>query len=175
MIKYHNNNATETIIILTCLSCNLLLYSCTQSTQSLNDFINESLNTFLSDVKPDSIDTGSVDYNRANSDCYFSFTIIRNSDSGQNILNTIDTTEAFGSFKFSVNDTVYLNQIFTSETQPLYFSLYRETELILQEKTSDGLCLSEKVFQFPGKYTFGVTFQTNKIIQEACFQIIINN
>ena len=162
MIYFHSRLKT---FFLACFGLTTLLFtSCKQSTASLHDFIQESLDYYiLNGTKQKETKNYNIFY--SNDDYSFNFIIKRNS-------NYI--TEDLSTFVFQREDTIYLlDNSDYSPLNPLYFSLYREAELLIQEKASDGLCLSEKVFQFPGKYTFAVTFQTNKIIQEACFQIVI--
>ena len=162
MIYFHSRLKT---FFLACFGrTTILITSCKQSTASLHDFIQESLEYYiLNGTKQKETKNYNTFY--SDNDYSFSFIVKRNS-------NYI--TEDLSTFVFQREDTIYLlDNSDYSPLNPLYFSLYREAELLIQEKASDGLCLSEKVFQFPGKYTFAVTFQTNKIIQEACFQIVI--
>lgn len=143
----------------------LTFTSCKQSTASLHDFIQESLEYYISNsTKSNETYTFPSSSYREN-DYPFIFSIKRNSTYIKDDLSA---------FAFQSEDTIFLLDDYDySPLNPLYFSLYRESELVLQGKASDGLCLSENIFQFPGKYTFAVTFQKNKIIQEACFQIVI--
>ena len=143
----------------------LTFTSCKQSTTSLHDFIQDSLEYYISNsTKRNETYTFPSSSYREN-DYPFSFSIKRNSTY---------ITDDLSDFAFQSKDTIFLLDDYDySPLNPLYFSLYRESELVLQEKATNGLCLSENIFQFPGKYTFAVTFQKNKIIQEACFQIII--
>lgn len=139
---------------------------CKQSTSSLHDFIQESLDYYISNgAKINETKNYNTPSPYRDNDYSFSFIIKRNSTY---------ITEDLSDFAFQSEDTIFLLDDYDySPLNPLYFSLYRESELVLQEKASDGLGLSENIFQFPGKYTFAVTFQKNKIIQEACFQIVI--
>ena len=163
---FRHNFSFHILFILFITFTILTFNSCKQNTESLHDFIQESLEYYiLNGTKKNETNNNKSNSLNYDNDYIFSFSIKRNSTY---------FTEDLSDFVFLKNDTIYLlNDYDDLPLYPLYFSLYREAELIIQEKASSGLCLTEKVFQFPGKYTFAVTFQTNKIIQEACFQIII--
>ena len=174
-----NNSIFLMIFFFIFLEC--ILFSCCQNKEGLYEFIKESLEDYiLNGIKPDSINfEANTVSNQAEiytyDDFLFYFEIVRKIN--QEKTETKNPTESLGNFDFFQNDTILLNKIVSENTTPvpLYLSLYREAELIIQENVANGLCIMDKVFQFPGKYTLTVTFQTNQIIQEACFQINIQN
>jgi hypothetical protein len=157
----------------------LLLSSCRQNDKSLYDFLYESLEDYiLTEISPDNIqlisDKKVTLDNNINENYSFTFDVVREKNLHNTEINCKNKT--FENFSFQKNDMIFLKEIITpvAAPVPLYLSLYRESELIIQQEADEGLCFSNKIFQFPGKYILTVTFQTNQIIQEACFQIEIN-
>ncbi len=157
----------------------LLISACRQNDKSLYDFIYESLEDYiLTEIFPDNIqlisDKKETLDNNANYNYSFTFEVVREKNLHNTEINCKNKT--FENFSFQKNDMIFLKEIITpvAAPVPLYLSLYRESELIIQQEADEGLCFSNKIFQFPGKYILTVTFQTNQIIQEACFQIEIN-
>lgn len=172
------NNYTFLIIFFS-LFQECLLFSCHQNNEGLYEFIKESLEDYIiNGIKPDSLsfETKTVS-NQVEiyvyDDYLFCFEIVRKSTHTNS--ESKNPTESLENFDFVQNDTIFLNKIISEKTTPipLHMSLYREAELVIQENAENGLCIQDKVFQFPGKYILVVTFQTDKIIQEACFQINI--
>ena len=167
-------------IIITLIFFPALLIACKQNDKGLYDFIYESLEDFLNtELQPDKLMILSDkkeslnDYNLFEN-YSFIFEVVREKNTAHAEINCVNLS--IENFSFQLNDILFLKEIFTPAEAPtaLYLSLYRESELIIQKKADEGLCFSDKIFQFPGKYILTVTFQTNKIIQEACFQIEIN-
>ncbi len=157
----------------------LLLSSCRQNDKSLYDFLYESLEDYiLTELSPDKLqlisDQKETLDNNVNDNYSFTFEVLREKNPHNTEIKYKNKT--FENFSFQKNDMLFLKEIFTpvAAPVPLYLSLYRESELIFQKEADEGLCFSDKIFQFPGKYILTVTFQTNQIIQEACFQIEIN-
>lgn len=157
----------------------LLLSSCKQNDKSLYDFIYESLEDYiLSELPPEKnhliSDKKETLDNNINNNYSFTFDVVREKNLHNTEINCKNKT--FENFSFQQNDMIFLKEIITPVTAPvpLYLCLYRESELIIQKKADEGLFFSDNIFQFPGKYILTVTFQTNQIIQEACFQIEIN-
>lgn len=167
------------VLITASLFPTLLLSSCKQNDKSLYDFIYESLEDYiLSELPPENIhlisDKKETLDNNINNNYSFTFDVVREKNLHNTEINCKNKT--FENFSFQQNDMIFLKEIITPVTAPvpLYLCLYRESELIIQKKADEGLFFSDKIFQFPGKYILTVTFQTNQIIQEACFQIEIN-
>ena len=167
------------VLITASLFPTLLLSSCKQNDKSLYDFIYESLEDYiLTELSPDKLqlisDQKETLDNNANYNYSFTFEVVREKNLHNTEINCKNKT--FENFSFQKNDMIFLKEIITpvAAPVPLYLSLYRESELIIQKKADEGLFFSDKIFQFPGKYILTVTFQTNQIIQEACFQIEIN-
>ena len=167
------------VLIIASLFPALLLSSCKQNEKSLYDFIYESLEDYiLSELPPENIhlisDKKETLDNNINNNYSFTFDVVREKNLHNTEINCKNKT--FENFSFQQNDMIFLKEIITPVTAPvpLYLCLYRESELIIQKKADEGLFFSDKIFQFPGKYILTVTFQTNQIIQEACFQIEIN-
>ena len=167
------------VLITASLFPTLLLSSCKQNDKSLYDFIYESLEDYiLSELPPENIhlisDKKETLDNNINNNYSFTFDVVREKNLHNTEINCKNKT--FENFSFQQNDMIFLKEIIIPVTAPvpLYLCLYRESELIIQKKADEGLFFSDKIFQFPGKYILTVTFQTNQIIQEACFQIEIN-
>ena len=167
------------VLITVSLFPTLLLSSCKQNDKSFYDFIYESLEDYiLSELPPENIhlisDKKETPDNNSNNNYSFTFDVVREKNLHNTEINCKNKT--FENFSFQQNDMIFLKEIITPVTAPvpLYLCLYRESELIIQKKADEGLFFSDKIFQFPGKYILTVTFQTNQIIQEACFQIEIN-
>ena len=167
------------VLISASLFPTLLLSSCKQNDKSLYDFIYESLEDYiLSELPPDNIqlisDKKETLDNNINANYSFTFDVVREKNLHNTEINCKNKT--FENFSFQQNDMIFLKEIITPVTAPVpfYLCLYRESELIIQQEADEGLCFSDKIFQFPGKYILTITFQTNQIIQEACFQIEIN-
>ena len=167
------------VLIIASLFPALLLSSCNHNDKSLYDFLYESLEDYiLSELPPENIhlisDKKETLDNNINNNYSFTFDVVREKNLHNTEINCKNKT--FENFSFQQNDMIFLKEIFTPVTAPvpLYLCLYRESELIIQKKADEGLFFSDKIFQFPGKYILTVTFQTNQIIQEACFQIEIN-
>ena len=168
------------VLIIASLFPALLLSSCNHNDKSLYDFLYESLEDYiLTELTPDNIQLLSdkektLENISANETYSFTFNVVRENNPNDAEINCINKT--FENFSFQQNDIIFLKEIITQSAAPvsLYLCLYRESELIIQNRADEGLCFSNKIFQFPGKYILTVTFQTNHIIQEACFQIEIN-
>ena len=166
-------------IVITVILFPALLISCKQNDKGLYDFIYESLEDFLStELQPENLlllsdKKKSLNDNNLLENYSFVFEVVREHNPAKAELNLLNLS--IENFSFQLNDTIFLKEIITPAEAPtsLYLSLYRESELIIQKRTDEGLCFSDKLFQFPGKYILTVTFQTNQIIQEASFQIII--
>jgi hypothetical protein len=167
------------VLISASLFPSLLISACRLNDKSLYDFIYESLEDYiLTELSPDKLqlisDQKEMLDNNANYNYSFTFEVVREKNLHNTEINCKNKT--FENFSFQKNDMIFLKEIITpvAAPVPLYLSLYRESELIIQQEADEGLCFSNKIFQFPGKYILTVTFQTNQIIQEACFQIEIN-
>ena len=170
---------SKKIFIFVCLFSSLLLSSCNQNDLSLYDFIYESLEEYLlTGIQADNLlvitdEKEKMNYQLLKENYYFTFEVVRNKNPNTEERKIINKT--FNNFAFVQNDTIFIKEMISKNTAPipLYLSLYREGELVIQENADKGLCLSDNLYQFPGKYILTLTFQTNNIIQEDCFQIEI--